>query len=172
MRSKNTIKFFLVVILQIIILIGLLIYHIGKTKGRKIFLRVGSVDPLSPIRGRYISLYYPDISSIEIYKFDYSSVKIGDVVYVKLQKVNKIWKIKKDSKISKKKPKGGIYIKGIVEFCRYSRVRLKYGIESYFIPEEYAKEFKWGKENYVEVSIDENGTAALVKLYIDGRPFP
>ncbi|OHA13554.1 MAG: hypothetical protein A2909_01150 [Candidatus Tagabacteria bacterium RIFCSPLOWO2_01_FULL_39_11] len=52
-------------------------------------------------------------------------------------------------------------------------INIIYGIEEYFIPEGMGRDFNFfNKEAAGLVALDENGNAALKKIYIDDKPWP
>ena len=65
-------KFFLLVLLQVLILGGMIAYrHYWIETGEKVFLRVSPVDPRDLFRGDYVSLFY----EISVLDLDQLSVK-------------------------------------------------------------------------------------------------
>ncbi len=174
-------RFFLVVILQTLILIGVAGYLKHQDKGLKIFLRIERYNPTSPLRGDYLVLDYPDISRIESSKVDLG-LKTGDIVYVPLVQQGKIFTLEKNARIGKKLPQSGIFIKGIVKSgpgnilykgdIHSQYIHISYGIENYYIPQNSGRGIKWGKDDYAEISLDSRGNPSLVQVYIDGKPFP
>ncbi len=111
------IKFFLLILLQILILAGMIGYrHYWIETGEKIMLRVSPVDPRDLFRGDYVHLAY-EISSLDL---DRLSVKEAfrprEKVYVTLEKeTDGTWKA---AGVAKSLPPGKKFIQGIVEFER------------------------------------------------------
>jgi len=176
-NMPKTARFFIVVLLQLFIMTGVIIYHRNLAKGFKVLLRIGPVDPSSPIRGDYLVLNYSDISTIKVSEFDYHPVKTGDLVYVSLKRKNRFWIIAEGNKISKRKPFKGIFIKGVIkrgENTTYSStsVGLTYGIESYYIPPGSGRGIKSSRNDFAEVSIGKDGSSSVIRTYINNRPFP
>ncbi|HOK56212.1 MAG TPA: GDYXXLXY domain-containing protein [bacterium] len=168
--NKKTIKFFIVIFIHILILTGVALYYKWTKKGITVFLKIGRYDPMSPLRGDYLTLFYPEISRIPFTEFA-SSVSIGDTFYVPLEKKDKIWIRKKDVKIDKRKEYEGIFIKGMVKNVG-SYVILEYGIETYYIPVGTGEDIKWSDNDYAEIFIDENGNGKIKKIYLNGKQFP
>ena len=111
------IKFFLLILLQILILVGMIGYrHYWVETGEKIMLRVSPVDPRDLFRGDYVQLAY-EISSLDL---DRLSVKEDflpkEKVYVILEpETDGTWKA---AGAAKTLPSGKKFIQGMVEFER------------------------------------------------------
>ena len=111
------IKFFFLVVLQILILAGMIGYrHYWVETGEKVMLRVSPVDPRDLFRGDYVRLSY-EISSLDL---DRLSVKggfrPGEKVYVILEaETDGTWKA---AGVVKRLPSGKKFIQGMVEFER------------------------------------------------------
>jgi len=116
------IKFFLLILLQILILAGMIGYrYYWVETGEKIMLRVSPVDPRDLFRGDYVSLAY-EISSLDL---DRLSVKEGfrpkEKVYVILEKEpDGTWKA---AGLAKSLPSGKKFIQGTVEFEKKDSLR-------------------------------------------------
>ena len=158
--------------MQLCILAGVVLYHQNLAKGSKIFLRIGPVDPTSPLRGDYLTLNYPDISRVEISRFTYQPVNAGDIIYLPVRQVGKLWQPIPEEKIGRTKPVMGVFLKGVVENVYADKAGILYGIESYFIPEGSGSNVKWGDNDYAVVAVDNNGNPALLQVFIDNRSFP
>jgi uncharacterized membrane-anchored protein len=111
------IRFFLLVILQILILAGMIGYrYYWLATGEEVVLRVSPVDPRDLFRGDYVRLAY-EISSLDL---DQLSVKEDfrpkEKIYVILEKGSDgTWKA---SGAAKTPPSGKKFIQGLVEFER------------------------------------------------------
>jgi len=109
------IKFFLLILLQILILAGMIGYrHYWVETGEKIMLRVSPVDPRDLFRGDYVHLAY-EISSLDLDRLSVKEVfRPREKVYVILEKEpDDTWKA---AGIAKSLPSGKKFIQGMVEF--------------------------------------------------------
>jgi len=195
--TKNT-KFIIAVAVQLLIIVSIIIFKLAVlTGGTEVLLRIEPVDPRDPLRGDYVVFQY-SISNINQWNLSNVSVGEGDTVYVSLRQGGKYWN---DSNVSKDKPGDGqLFIKGVVtqgnivngnvadardvvagEFIptvptrqqNRTEIRVKYGIEEYFIPEGTGQTFRfWDHEASAYVAIDANGNAVLKQIYIDDSPWP
>lgn len=141
--------------------------------GIKVMLETVPVDPRDFLRGDYVILRYK-ISSLSSIPGK-SNFKRGDRVYVKLEPGGEYreaesapWRavaMKAKNEIER----GDVVIKG--KIGRGGVV--KYGIESYFVPEgkgrEIEKNMAGRSKVAVEVIVDKNGNGIINKLFIDGR---
>jgi len=191
------IKFILAVLVQLIflcVMIGGKAYTLAY--GEKILLKSAPVDPTSLFSGDYIRLNY-DISTIEIKnvntdidfskaKSDYNSEEYRTMekqlqkVYVKLQKKDgdRFWSVVSMTHDKPVAAPDELVIMGhdgeYLAWTDKPSVRLKYGIESYYIAEgtgaQYEKSMSdKSSDTYVEVSVDRNGSAGIIAIYQDGK---
>lgn len=181
MLSKKA-RFLLSVAFQLgIILLVIIFKLVIVTGGTTVFLRVQPVDPVDPLRGRYMVVSY-DISRVYTYG---ESLTNGQTVYVPLEKRGKYWTHTYNT-VETTPPASGLFIKGEIvsgaevvvdqnpgyyEYGRYVSVR--YGIEDYFIPETTDTSDFWRKEVLAEVAINpRTGNAVLKRLFVDNKPWP
>jgi len=171
-------KFLIAVVLQIFILCLLWAFnYLQFIGGERVLLKlIRPRDPVSLLQGHYLRLDY-DIS--EINKNDLSGscdqdsdFKSGDNVYVYLAKIGNYWQAQAVCS-GKSKEAGVASLKAQVIYSYADRLRLRYGIESYFIPEKnwssIEDSFRQAKRNedvYVEVSIGMFGNALIRKIFI------
>lgn len=140
--------------------------------GKEILLKTKPVDPRDLFRGDYVILAY-DISEIKIKNdTNKSKFKTGDKVFVSLDIDNNgIGKVKN---ISLNKP-DDVFIKGVVRYSsRMNKseetIRVRYGIESYFVPEGMGREIERNlRYTYAKVSVDDFGGAVVESLVLDGE---
>lgn len=133
-----------VIALQILFLSSMVWFHNAKLRNAaKILLKTVPYDPVSIFRGHYASLRY-EISSLPLdLLIDAKSqdLKEGDQLYVLLKKETDYWQAQG---IYKKQPKrdGKVYLTGRLgyHYTNSKEVNLEYGIESFFLNEEKAKE--------------------------------
>lgn len=184
MPTKQT-KFVLAIALQVLVIFAIIIFKVSVLAGgTEVVLRISPVDPRDMLRGDYATFQY-DISNIDSYYAEGQQIRNGDTVYVVLRQGGKYWMAQS---VQKNQPTGSdIFIKGKVEsgglesqtdpfsYQRFGGYRLHvvYGIEQYFIPEGQGRNFSfWDKEAAALVAVDENGNAALKRIYVDDKPWP
>jgi uncharacterized membrane-anchored protein len=111
------IKFFLLILLQILILVGMIGYrHYWVETGEKIMLCVSPVDPRDLFRGDYVRLSY-EISSLDLDRLSVKeNFRLREKVYVILEaETDGTWKA---AGVAKSPPSGKKFIQGMVEFER------------------------------------------------------
>jgi len=102
---SQKLKFYTVIVIQIIFILGMVIFHqLTLISGQKIFLKIVPIDPLDLFRGYYAHIEY-DISRVFIsqIKVDREDFRVGEYIYATLTKGpdDKFYKV---SAISHKKP--------------------------------------------------------------------
>ena len=136
----------------IIILLPIIIYNeMPKLFGQEVLLKVAPYDPRDLMRGDYVELTFEEISDdSKIYnELLYSVIKTDETNVAHLVKM------------TDKKPKGCLFIKGEKEYKSASRVT--YGIEHYFASKKEIKKIERGHGSlYAKVKIDKTGRARLV----------
>ncbi|MFJ9389416.1 GDYXXLXY domain-containing protein [Nocardioides sp. NPDC101246] len=123
----------------------------ARVTGEEIRLRVEPVDPIDPLRGAYVDLAYPDLSS--------RSTEKTEDVYVSLARSGKVWKA---TTVSTERPAERPFLK-----CHDDGWRLSCGIESFFVPQDRAREIEAdvnGGDAVAVVKVDSRGNAALVSV--------
>ncbi|MFA5117310.1 MAG: GDYXXLXY domain-containing protein [Candidatus Omnitrophota bacterium] len=162
--------FFVVSFLWLAVAAGLISskQHIIRT-GKTVLLETVPVDPRDFLRGDYVVLRYK-ISTLDLSTTlsEKSYYERGRKVYVKIEPGEKFWEA---TAIYLKKPvnEAGVYIKASVQACYQKKLALKYGIESYFVPEGEGKDIeahmRGSKSSVaVEVLIDTSGNALIKKV--------
>lgn len=187
MEATKQQKFILAIGLQIVIILGIILFKVAVlTGGTNILLKIQPVDPRDPLRGDYVTFRY-SISNIPAYQFSYAKIKNGDTVYVPLQRSGKLWNV--NYNVSQQKPTTSVlFLKGKVTGLpvegldlsksdaysdRTSPVHVIYGIEQYFIPEGTGRNVSFTGENYfAKVAVDQDGNAVLKQIYINGNLWP
>lgn len=125
----------------------------ARIAGEEIRLRVEPVDPIDPFRGAYVNLAYTDISS--------RTTEKTEDVYVSLARGGKVWKA---TSVSTDVPAEGPFLK-----CHDDGWRLSCGIESFFVPQDRAREIESavnGGDAVAVVKVDSRGNAALVSVQV------
>jgi uncharacterized membrane-anchored protein len=173
-----------VAVLQVGVLGKMVADRIALLKsGREVILPVHPVDPRDFLRGDYVVLGY-DVSILEAGEAELgqpvSSFERGDPVYVIWKKVNQGWSLKS---LSSLRPEGASSDEVVVKARIGSvwpvaandnrrRFMLRYGIESYFVPEGQGHPLEEAvRQNKMEaiVAVGADGTAALKGLVIGGE---
>lgn len=146
--------------------------------GREVVLEVIPVDPRSLFRGDYVILNY-DISRIPAPEGS-ERLKRGSDLYVTLRKgVGDYWEaVDATPTPPSSVGAGDVVLKGRVSFASKATAttpamaRVKYGIESYFVPEGAGRDLEklvGEKKIAVLVAVDEDGTAGIKGLVVDGQ---
>ncbi|WP_454656473.1 GDYXXLXY domain-containing protein [Bosea beijingensis] len=155
--------------------------------GTEIRLRSVPVDPRDLFRGDYVVLSYP-ISTVETDAAGKAEFERGERVYVSLGRDEQGFA--KATGVSRDWPKasdGVVVIAGRVtanSACatmadgsfdcsgRRNRLRIAYGLESYFVPQGEGKAIETTDKARIEVvaAVSSSGEAAIKRLLIDGKP--
>jgi uncharacterized membrane-anchored protein len=153
--------------------------------GTEIRLRTVPVDPRDLFRGDYVILAYP-ISTVEA--AGQPGFQRGERVYVSLGRDEQGFA--RATGVSREWPKvsdGVVVIAGRVtanSACatmadgsfdcsgRRNRLRIAYGLESYFVPQGEGKAIETTDKARIEVvaAVSSSGEAAIKRLLIDGKP--
>jgi uncharacterized membrane-anchored protein len=162
-------KFYALVALQILLLVGLIGYkQFTLLTGERILLKTVPVDPRDMFRGDYVALSY-EISRLESWQWQSHTFSKGDPVYVTLRRVGRFW----DAASAAKSPPsdGRLFIKGRVSQVMRDGLRAEYGIESYFVPEGKGRDLERaaGKGLVVEAAVDRHGRAVICGVSVEQR---
>lgn len=153
---------FFAIIFQTLVLFSLLLFaYLPLYFGKEIRLNASGVDPRDIFLGNFVALRY----EFNVIKSD-EKYKQNEILYLSLKKENGIFK--KD-KISKNKPKNGIFLQGRVKSSfkrnindkRYESF-VEFGIEKYFTTQENA-------ENLQKQLLEKNATITLKLLNTNAR---
>lgn len=154
--------------------------------GTEIRLRSVPVDPRDLFRGDYVVLSYP-ISTVETDAAGKAEFERGERVYVSLGRDEQGFA--KATGVSRDWPKasdGVVVIAGRVtanSACatmadgsfdcsgRRNRLRIAYGLESYFVPQGEGRAIETMEKTRIEVvaAVSSSGEAAIKRLLIDGK---
>ena len=154
--------------------------------GTEIRLRSVPVDPRDLFRGDYVILAYP-ISTVEADAAGQPALERGERVYVSLGRDEQGFA--KATGVTRDWPKTGdgtVVIAGRVtstSACatnangdvdcsgRRNRLRIAYGLESYFVPQCEGKAIETTDKARIEVvaAVSSSGEAAIKRLLIDGK---
>ena len=180
MKSYQKILFPIIVAAQIFVLVFMIAKqeHLLAT-GAKVLLKCEPIDPRSLFSGDYVRLNY-EISTIEpeiieksklMYRLlkDNDNIE-GKDIYVGLR-------LKADDRhfyadaaadnIDELRQDYEHIIRGKVSYSSRG-IRVRYGVETYFVPQGEGKEIEKNLKNVsVEVSLSDSGDSAISKLFID-----
>ena len=154
--------------------------------GTEVRLKTVPVDPRDLFRGDYVVLGYP-ISTVEIGQDGPRPYRPGETVFVTLGRdeqgfaralgVSREWPTGGDAVViaGRVASVGGCATNANGEFdCSGSRNRLRiaYGLESYFVPQGEGKAIETTEKTRIEVvaAVSSSGDAAIKRLLIDGKP--
>jgi len=151
--------------------------------GTPVVLETKPVDPRSLFRGDYVRLNYT-INTLDTAAYPaLSEVKRGDVVCVALAPGKPYWQAVSVSTACPDTP--SVFLKGRVdrvsrrwnsETRKYeatSQVRVKYGVENYFVPEGTGRSIERpaaGEKISIEVAVDRFGNAGIRAVLVNGIP--
>ena len=138
-------------------------------------LAVVQRDPRDLLRGDYVALNY-EIDAIPLSALEPGpSPRHGDPVRVTIVPSGGVWRIGRASRLER--PRDGTVIVGRVASFEWSSrasaptgVRLDYGIGRYYVPEGKGTLPRGATE--AEVALTPDGRAFLIRLFVDGRPYP
>jgi len=151
--------------------------------GVPVVLETQPIDPRSLFRGDYVRLNYT-ISTLGLDQYPaLAELKRGDEIYVVLVKGEPYWQ---PQSVHAEYPEGAdVVLKGRVDrvvqrFNRETRkvedakdVQVKYGIESYFVPEGEGRAIERpaeGEKVSIEVAVDAFGNAGIRAVLVNGQP--
>lgn len=155
--------------------------------GTEIRLKTVPIDPRDLFRGDYVVLAYP-ISTVEADTVGKATFERGERVYVSLGRDEQGFA--KAVGVSRDWPRAGdgiVLIAGRIistSACatnadgafdcsgQRNRLRVAYGLESYFVPQGEGKAIETTDKARIEVvaAVSSSGEAAIKRLLIDGKP--
>jgi uncharacterized membrane-anchored protein len=141
--------------------LGIVAWNEWKIRtGTEVRLRTGPVDPVDPFRGRYITLRY------EISRISVSDAEAGDTVYVVLRNAGDRWT--GDRATTERPSDDETFIRGRVRYGGGGFGEVEYGIETYYVDEDKARELESAaasRRMFVDVSLDDDGTARIKDVH-------
>ncbi len=147
---------------------GLWAYHDHQLKnGREIELKTVPVDPRDLLRGDYVVLAY-EISTAVATDEEAAPwyFRRNQVVFVTLEQRRGEWSI---AGVDTKPPEDGLFLRGRIRSASESRLRIEYGIESFFVPEGEGKKYEQARNRdrlWAVVSVSPHGVGHLKRLEI------
>jgi uncharacterized membrane-anchored protein len=142
-----------------------------RATGRSVTLKIRPVDPYNILSGYYVTLNYEIANPRSFVNSDddYNSERVYAVLE---RRADGVWH---PVSLSKSRPanlpENRIAIRG-----RYTYSSIEYGIEEFFIPEDKRAEIEQGlsknrDQAHVEVKVDSEGNAALVRLMVGDQVY-
>lgn len=153
--------------------------------GTSIILETLPVDPRSLFSGDYVRLNYK-ISNLKVDEISGDrDFKRHDCVYVLLKEGDPYWQPVSIHHSKPAAPPGHVAIKGEVNYVndffwnqetgkseKGKNINVRYGIESYFVPEGEGRGLerpKEGEKVTIIVAVDKFGTAGIKSLLVNGK---
>ena len=169
--------FVLLVALHALVLVGWAA-SLEWALARAATIRVAVVqrDPRDLLRGDYIWLEYR-FSEIPVSAFaGQRRPQTGDRVWIALVPRDGVWEMTAASLARAALGPGQRVLAGKVEYevgrsGGAQRVRVRYGIERYYVPEGKGRPPRWEKIE-AELALTEGGRPLLTRIFLDGRPYP
>ncbi|SES68493.1 Uncharacterized membrane-anchored protein [Methanococcoides vulcani] len=168
----NSKRFLLLMVYSLIIITLIFLPKmVTLSLGKDILLKTEPVDPRDVFRGDYVTLRY-EISTIDmgITPYDHDFLT-GEPVYATLSEKEKYWTIDSVSHIKPDVSNEEVCMKGAVTGSYDDTLNVRWGIESYFVPEGEGIPIQMQMENTsVIVSVGPGCSPVLKQLLIDGEP--
>ena len=171
--------FLLLVALHALVLVGWAA-SLEWALARAATIRVAVVqrDPRDLLRGDYIWLEYR-FSEIPVSAFaGQRRPQTGDRVWIALALREGVWEMTAASLARETLAlgPGQRILAGKVEYQvgrsgDAQRVRVRYGIERYYVPEGKGRPPRWDKIE-AEIALTQGGWPILTRIFLDGRPYP
>ena len=170
--KKGMIFFAIAIIAQVLILLGVPAKKVyTRATGKDVILKVAPVDPYNVLSGYYVTLGY-DISQPQTFA-NAPKFAAGETIYAIVeQQTDGVWKpVGIEREVPKNLPANRACLRG-----RWNDWRIIYGIEEFYIPEGKRQQIaddltKNRNEAHVDVKVDAQGNAALVRLRIQDRVY-
>ncbi len=166
---KRIIGVSVVVLVQTLVLVAMIATKQWTlATGTEVALETAPIDPRSLFRGDYVRLNYA-ISRLSAEE-DFTP---GDEAYVLLRKGDPYWLFVAVRREPPPVPPDHVLLKGEVRSARGSRIDIRYGIESYFIPEGEGRELERpepGAEISILIAVDRFGNAGIKAVLVNGEP--
>ena len=172
-------RLWLIIGLQVLVLLAMAgYYQYIISFGTVVCLQAEPFDPLSLFQGRYVYLAY-NITELDEVALRAPRLIPSDPraasLWVTLERADPYWKaIALDLRRPEGLPENQVALKGSAVWGQEKgKIRLKYGIESFFAPEELAPELerlgRTGKFE-VDVAVGPDGRALIKRVYLEGKP--
>ena len=170
--NKRTLIFAAAIVLQLAILAGIPAKKVyTRATGREVALKVVPIDPYDILKGYYVTLGY-EISRPSAL-LDGTKLEPGAVIYAVVEKQEDgLWTpVALEQELPQDLPNDRVALRG-----KWNGFRFDYGIEQFSIPESkrdvIANDLNKNlNEARVDVKVDANGNAALLRLKIQDRVY-
>ncbi len=160
------------VVLLTLILVGMVGFRqFTLTTGANVLLETTPIDPRSLFRGDFVRLNY-QISEVPRLGF-VGQFATGDTLFIRLRQGDLF---AQPASVHKEYPpvlENHVVIKGKVTGNFRDRIRVRYGIESFFIPEGEGRALERpepGSKVTILVAVDRFGNSAIKTVLVDGEP--
>jgi len=180
MKNRPTLLMLaVVVLLQTGALVAMVaVKQLTLVTGTPVLLKTEPVDPRSLFRGDYVRLNYA-INSLDYGALDGDEgFERHDDVYVVLRRGETYWEPVSIHREMPARAQDTVVLRGEVEYTRVwidneSRdgIRVRYGIESYFVPEGEGREIELPRNEgkvAILVAVDDRGAGAIKAVLVDG----
>lgn len=168
--------FFLAVCAQALVLLAMVgAYQYTLATGTRVRVATEPVDPWDPFRGEYVQLRYRistlDLAALGVTERNFTR---GQTVWVVLAPGEPDWQPVAVATARPRPAPGQVPVRARVEWFEewtgVPRLHLRYGTESFFVPEGEAAAFQ-GREVVLEAewAVDRFGRAVLTRLFRNGR---
>lgn len=133
----------------------------ARLTGDEYQLRVAPLDPIDPFRGAYVALAYPDLQDVDSFGNVEDPIDDGERgdVFITLVPDGDLWVA---GEFTRDRPDEGPYLA-----CNDRDFRLNCGVDSWFLPQDEARELEDAVRNGTAVAtlrIDSRGNAALMDV--------
>ena len=166
-------RIILIALLQTLALAGMVgAKQCTLSTGRPVVLEVRPVDPRSLFSGDFVILNY-DINRLAKANLDGEKQFRRDArIYVRLAQNDGRWQAASVHQEIPETSAADIVLSGKVEWANRSQIRVKYGIEAFYVPEGKGRKIEKqirGAKVQAEVVVDSRGRGVLRALIIDGK---
>lgn len=140
--------------------------------GERILLKIHPVDPRSLFRGDYVRLWY-DIATLDTDSLaGDDEFESYDPVHVVLEPDERYWNAVSIHRDWPQIDGDRIVIKGMVERLSYGNIHVKYGIETFFVPEGEGLELERPDDDNIvdiRIAVDDAGDAAIQAVLVNDQ---
>ncbi|MCX9014247.1 MAG: GDYXXLXY domain-containing protein [Candidatus Methanoperedens sp.] len=169
MNKKN---FIIAMLIPALAILGFAVYnYYTYSAGEEILLKTVPVDPRDLLRGDYVNLGY-EISTINLSNTPHTgNFNSKDEIYATLSMSGKFWSVTQAGAEKPALQRNEVCMKGKVTNTYGGILRVRWGIESYFVPEGKGRDIELNTRNVsVKAAVDSNCRAVIKELYINDNP--
>ena len=140
----------IMIVLQVLFLSGLtLSYYMVEWVGKDIKLQTAPLDPRDLYHGDYVTLNYK-ISSLPLSQWKgKEAAERGDAVYVVLKQDNGVYGAIAAYPDRPDLNSDEVLLKGKVDYSMGDTIRIRYGLERYYVPESTGKALEEKSKNMI-----------------------